>query len=527
MQWLFVPLIFVLGLIYNRKPLPVYCAKSVFTGDTHAQCFSISSNLFHKVYPDRVEGPVRGLNGYVFPGFWDSHGHLIEYGQTLHGLQLYGVDSVAKVRQMVTEFSDANPAYGSKSRWIQGMGWDQRFFDGKMPKSTDLPEDKYISLTRIDGHCVWVSPAVVKLLPPVVTAPPGGEIFGDGVFCDAAVDLILQHQPPRTQQETVNLVQTAAKSLLSLGIVGIHDAGVKMPDLMIYNELAARHMLGVRVVAMLECEKRNTYCGGTQFIKRGDGFLNMKTVKLFADGALGSWGASMLEPYDDHKDSTGTMLIQEANLKSLVKSYVDKQWQVAVHAIGDQANRAVIDAFMDIEDPRNEKRLRIEHAQIIAPEDQKRIAERGIIVAVQPTHATSDAAYAVSRLGTRRLAESAYKMKSWLETNATLALGSDFPIEPPNPIHGIYAAVKRLSPASGPGPQPFYPEEALNIKEAIRGFTIDAAYAGFVDYSAGNIKFGKYADFVVLDQDLFDPNVDLRTVKVLETWIGGKKVYSL
>jgi predicted amidohydrolase YtcJ len=282
--------------------------------------------------------------------------------------------------------------------------------------------------------------------------------------------------------------------------------------------------------------------------------LYYANIHLIADGALGSWGSAMLDPYSDHPWTSGSILINASALTQVTKSWASKGYQVNIHAIGDLANRNAIDAFQAAleeqcaaegatdgksddallflaECQSKNHRFRIEHSQIIHPDDQKRIHALGIIPSIQPTHATSDMKYAEQRLGPERTRSEAYRMKSLLDVNPVL--GSDFPVEPPNPFQGIYAATTRKNPQTGLGPDPENPskgwhtEETLSLDEALLGFTRNAAYGAFLEHSAGIIKRGSFADWVVLDEPLEDMDVEkIRTVKVRETWVGGRRVYS-
>lgn len=275
--------------------------------------------------------------------------------------------------------------------------------------------------------------------------------------------------------------------------------------------------------------------------------LITKSLSYFKDGALGSWGSAMLNPYTDHPWTSGSLLINASALTQVTKSWASRGFQVNIHAIGDLANRNAIDAFQAAleqqcggADGKSDAllaecqlghRFRIEHAQIIHPDDQKRIHAMGIIPSIQPTHATSDMKYAGQRLGPERTGSEAYRMKSLLDVSPVL--GSDFPVEPPNPFQGIYAAMTRKNPQTGLGPDPENPskgwhtEEALGLDEALLGFTRHAAYGAFLEHSAGIIRQGSFADWVVLDEALEDMDVEkLRTLKVRETWVGGRRVYS-
>jgi predicted amidohydrolase YtcJ len=416
-------------------------------------------------------------------------------------------------------------------------------------------------LDRVDVHCIWVSEAVLSLLPSPFPTIPGGEVItdpGPGVFCDNAMDLVMQYWPKPNKTKRIEFVKAAHKALNAVGLVGVHDAGVLLEDLGLYQELVDTQDWTVRVYAMLQCKKRDMFCGHeVEKFSHDKGMLSMKSVKLFAgeplysasiirkadicsDGALGSWGSAMIEPYSDKPWTTGSLIVNASTLTKLTRDWSQAGYQVNIHAIGDLANRYTIDAFeaaypslcaeLSAKECQAQHRFRIEHAQIIHPDDQKRMFEMGIIPSIQPTHATSDMVYAEDRLGSKRTNEEAYRMRSLLPLEPIL--GSDFPIEPPNPFEGIFAAIARRSPKTGLGKggnqSGWHTEEALDLEDALRGFTLGPAHGAFLDGKAGIIKKGAYADWIVLDEPLEDMRVDdIRHVRVRETWVGGRCVYRL
>ncbi|KAH6899966.1 amidohydrolase family-domain-containing protein [Thelonectria olida] len=542
-----------------------YCYNSVRTHDPEqpaAQCFSVADGEFTAVWSEvgHDAANAQSLDGHVIPGLWDGHGHLLQYGEFLHSVDLFGSQTLEDVRSRMRTYMASNPGTGSKDNWVRGVGWDQTFF-GRMPTAADIEQDEslngiYMMLDRIDVHCTWVSQAVLDLLPADLPAiVPGGEIIrepGMGVFCDNAMDMILDLWPRPAPHVRARHVKSAMQKLNQVGLVGMHDAGATPDTLALYAELADTDDWTLRVYSMLECDQRNTYCPETAVrISRHDDRFSVRSVKLFADGALGSWGSAMIEPYTDHPWTSGSMLINASALTEVTKRWAADGYQVNIHAIGDLANRNAVDALeaalaqqcpdagADANSQEEQQhalaachslhRFRIEHAQIIHPLDQRRIHALGILPSIQPTHATSDMKYAIERLGRDRLASSAYRMRSLLP--ARPVLGSDFPVEPPNPFHGIYAAVARRSPATGrgadDGPDGWHTEEALSMDEALWGFTGAPAYGAFLEGRSGVIKNGALADWVVLDRPFESLEVeDLRTLTVKETWVGGKRVYA-
>ncbi|SPN97336.1 related to amidohydrolase family protein [Cephalotrichum gorgonifer] len=538
----------VLGYITLQRPLgpaagpdEIFCYGSVRTHDDDlpsAECFSVRDGLFSSV---SAEGPneKRRRDGHVIPGLWDGHGHLVMYGEFLHSVDLFGSRSFGEVRERLARYLAENPGAGTSDAWVRGVGWDQMAL-GRMPTADDLEVDdnlrgKFIMFDRVDVHCTWVSQAVLDLLPKDMPDIPGGEIIrepGMGVFCDNAMDVIMGIFPAVTKEKTQEFVRTAMRSLNEVGIVGMHNAGMFPEGLEMLGEMAEQEDLTVRVYSMVECPDRNTFCPDkVRKVDRPDGRFTVRSVKLFADGALGSWGSAMIEPYSDRPDMSGSLLVNSSTLTQLTRSWSAAGFQVNIHAIGDLANRYAIDAMESAlrdlcpgEDPaacQARHRFRIEHAQIIHPEDQARMRAMGIIPSIQPTHATSDMKYAEDRLGPERTSAEAYRMQSVLDLGPVL--GSDFPVEPADPFQGIFAAVTRRSPHSGfgagGGPDGWHVEEALSLDEALRGFTTGVAYGGFMEGRAGVIREGAFADWVVLDKPLEDTDIDdLRNMKVRETY---------
>ncbi|KAG9194047.1 hypothetical protein G6011_04082 [Alternaria panax] len=529
--------------------VPTHCYKNVRTLSSklgRAECFTINDGKFSSVFVDEASDEVvkQARTGYVYPGLWDGHGHLIQFGESLDSVSLFGAESMDEVQKRLVEYKAARPEKGSSEQWLRGVGWDQAHFEGRWPTAADLKIDDifknlYVMLDRVDVHCIWVSEKVLDLLP-LFSVPPGGDVPAKGVFCDNAMDIVLEHYPKPSKARKTEFIKTAMSDLNKYGIVGMHDAGVLPGDLELYKELSSDPDWTVRVNAMIECDVRNTFCPeAVKKVSTPNGRLHVRSVKLFGDGALGSWGSAMIEPYSDLPESSGSLLVNATTLSRVTHDWAVKAgYQVNIHAIGDLANRLAIDAFeaalkslcphANPRDCQAKHRFRIEHAQIIHPDDQRRMLELGIIASIQPTHATSDMGYAESRLGQQRTKNEAYRMRSLLPLRPVL--GSDFPVEPASIFEGMYAAITRRSPHTGLDPNGgktgWYPEERLTFDQALEGFTTNAAYGAFLEGKAGVIESGAYADWIVVDEQLeFLDSESLRKVRVKETWVGGKRVY--
>ncbi|KAF2439708.1 amidohydrolase 3 [Karstenula rhodostoma CBS 690.94] len=520
--------------------------KTNSAGLPQAECFSVADGKFRRVFLDETSYDIvkERRKGHVIPGLWDGHGHLSQFGESLDSVDLFGTKSMDEVKKRLVEYKAGHEEAGTSEQWLRGVGWDQANFKGKWPVAKDLEidghfKDLYIMLDRVDVHCIWVSEKVLSLLPSPLPEVPGGEIVAKGVFCDNAMDIVMKYYPKPSKERRTKWIQDAMFELNKHGIVGMHDAGVFPSELKLYEELSTSDAWTVRVYAMAECETRNTFCAeDVTKISTPDGNFHMQSVKLFADGALGSWGSAMIEPYSDKKSSSGTLLVNATTLSKITHDWAHAGYQVNIHAIGDLAARLAIDAFEEalktlcpgstLRECQAKHRFRIEHAQIIHPGDQQRMKEMGIVPSIQPTHATSDMHYAETKLGKRRTSEEAYRMRSLLPLKPVF--GSDFPVEPVDVFEGIYAAVTRRSPKTGLDgdgkTKGWYDDETVTLEDALEGFTVNPAYAAFLEGKAGVIEEGAYADWIVLDEPLETLDTEsLRSVKVKETWVGGKLVY--
>lgn len=473
---------------------------------------------------------------FVLPGIIDAHGHVMGLGEEQRQVDLRGSNSVDEALQRIAAYAKAHP----EEKWILGRGWNQVLWTSKQfPTAADLDRivnDRPVYLERIDGHAAWINSVAIKKaqLHKNTVIAAGGDMTrlanGEpaGVLIDNAMPLVAKHLPPNNAQKRRETLIVATKLLASLGITGTHDAGVSVDDFSLYEELAKKKQLPIRIYAMFSGDAKNA----EQVLAQGprahlyNDMLDFRSMKLYGDGALGSRGALLLEDYSDQTGNRGLAVQDKATLTRLTQIANHYGWQVNVHAIGDAANRTVLDIFAGLPAKENPRALRhrIEHAQIITLADIPRFAELNVIASMQPIHATSDMNMAEDRLGNERI-KGGYAWRKLLNSGARIASGSDFPVELANPFLGLYAAVTRQDQVGNP-PNGWYGEEKLSRAEALRTFTYDAAYAGHSEDRLGSLDAGKWADFIVIDRDYFSvPEKDIATTKVLQTWVAGKRVY--
>jgi len=472
----------------------------------------------------------------VIPGLIDAHAHLMGLGESLLAANLVGTTSKAEIIQRLKDFAGKQ----TEGEWVLGRGWDQNDWDEKtFPSAKDLDAafpNKPVWLVRIDGHAGWGNTAALRRLgeaPEKTVEPAGGKIFRDdkgwptGIFIDNAMNLIEMRIPQPTESMLDRALQLAIQNCISLGLTGVHDAGTSLTTLERYKKAIHQNKFDLRVYAMADGP-----LGAFEHLRKNGPLMNyrhkltMRSVKLYMDGALGSRGAALLEDYSDDTGNQGLLLTQENYFREIVQKAVQAGIQVNTHAIGDRANRIVLSVYEEAQALRSTKDLRnrVEHAQIVALTDVPRFAKSGIIASMQPTHATSDMPWAQDRVGPERI-KGGYVWQAMLKSGARLALGSDFPVELVNPMLGFYAAITRQD-AHGQPKDGWFPDQILSRTEALRGFTLDAAYAAFQEKELGSLEVGKWADFVVLDRDIMTvPAIEVLETKVLETWIGGKRVY--
>lgn len=467
----------------------------------------------------------------IVPGLVDAHAHLTGLGKALMEVDLNGATSAGEAVARAVEAARRAPAEG----WLEGRGWDQNDWPGQAfpehgPLSRAFPE-RPVALRRVDGHALWVNERALALagIDRTTAEPPGGHIVRGpdgaptGVLVDTAMELVTRRIPAPTPGQIRAWIEAAVATCHRVGLTGVHDAGASAAQVEVMEAMARQGSLPLRVHVMLDAEDAGNAARLAAGPTSGD-FVSVRGVKIFADGALGSRGAHLSAAYSDAPQTRGLPIVAGPSLRDQVKRFGAAGFQLSVHAIGDAAARDVVEAFAEVLQPGNDRRFRLEHAQVVRPEERAAMARLGIIASMQPTHATSDMPWAEKRLGPERV-RWAYAWRSMKRDGVRLALGSDFPVERPDALDGLYAAVTRQD-AAGQPPGGWHPDEALTPEEALRGFTEDAAFAGFEEARRGRIAPGFDADFTVLGADpLTAPPAAVRAAGIRATVVGGRVVY--
>ena len=465
----------------------------------------------------------------VYPGFIDAHAHFVGYGQSLFQVDLFGTTSWDEVISRVKKFADEHP----QEPWIKGRGWDQNDWkDTKYPTNeilNNLFKERPVILTRVDGHAAIVNQKALTLagVTPGLTLT-GGEVETKdskltGMMIDNAVDLITNKFPAATISDYVKWLSAAQDSCFKVGLTTVTDCGLNYKDVQTIDGLQKEGKLKMRMYVMLSDDTVNYKMYLDKAPYKTDK-LYVGGIKVYADGALGSRGACLLQSYADRAGWSGFLLSNINHYDSIAQVLAKTDFQMCTHAIGDSANRTILNIYNKVLNGKNDKRWRIEHAQVINEDDFNLFGQSSIVPSVQPTHGTSDMYWAEERLGPHRV-KGAYAYKQLLNQNGWLPLGTDFPVEDISPFKTFLAAVVRKDakgfPANG-----FQIENALTREQAIKGMTTWAAKAGFLEKEVGSIEVGKKADFIVLDKDLLKVGEnDILQTTVLATYIGGLKVY--
>lgn len=484
--------------------------------------------------PERPDFRLDGQHRTLLPGLNDAHGHISGLGFQALGLDLTTTTSLADAQRRLERYAAGHET----PAWIRGGGWNQEKWQlGRFPAAADLDpftKSRPVLLERIDGHAVLANSAAMAAAG--ITArtpdPAGGRIERDakgnptGLFVDAARNLVEKAAPAPLPRERDAAIAKAQEILIADGITATSDMGTNVDDWESMRRLGDTDRLRMRITSYaMGIDTLLTVAGSQPTGWLYGGRLRMIGVKLYADGALGSRGAWLKRPYSDMPNTRGLQFMDDAKIKNLMSRAAMDGFQVAVHAIGDAANAQVLDAIEELSATYDgDRRWRIEHAQIIDPADLPRFAKYKVIASMQPSHATSDHIMAVKRLGPDRL-KGAYAWKTMLDNRVTLAFGSDYPVEDPNPFPGMADAVTREDAAGDP-PGGFLPEQKISLTQALAAFTTGGAYAAKAEDRIGSLEAGHFADFILLDRDPFQVDARaLRETKVMETWIGGVRAW--
>lgn len=472
----------------------------------------------------------------VLPGLIDAHGHVFGLGEVATSADLYSPASLQAAQQSIARFAAANP----QRKWVIGKGWNQEIWQlGRFPTVAELDavvSDRPAAMERIDGHAMWVNSKALEAagITRDTKDPQGGKIERDangnatGILVDTAMDYVYKILPKPTEAEARAMLDGALGILSRVGLTSVHDAGVDVGADRLLREYADQGKLSTRVYAMIGdvgADFDQLSKSGPLQSYAGDRYA-LASVKLYSDGALGSRGAALIHPYSDAPHTRGLLFNSDAAIGAKMEKAMKAGYQVNVHAIGDAGNKQILDSFERLgkQYPLPQRRHRIEHAQVVQLADIPRFKQLAIVPSMQPTHATSDQNMAEQRVGPQRI-KGAYAWQAFLKQGSRIACGSDFPIESPNPLQGIHAAVTRQDMQDVPSGG-WYKEQAMTRTQALRCFTLDAAWAAHQEHAIGSLEMGKWADFIVTDRDLFQvAPEEIGKITVLETWVGGKQVF--
>lgn len=463
----------------------------------------------------------------VIPGIIDAHAHFYRLGLKQQTVDLAGTKSFDEVVSRIVEFQKERNV-----DFITGWGWDQNDWETKEFPTKDtldiLFPDTPVAVTRIDGHALLANQAALDRAGITAnTSAEGGAIElkngkPTGILIDNPMDLIANAQEAPSIEEQVQALLEAEKISFSYGLTTVDDAGIDRSTVELIDSLQQREQLKIRIYAMLSNTPENLdhYLGKDPLKTER---LNVRSVKFYGDGALGSRGAALKAPYSDHAGHYGALLSPVEDFKKIAERVAASKFQLNTHAIGDSANVVVLETYSELLGDGDDRRWRVEHAQIIDEEDFQYFS-KNIIPSVQPTHATSDMYWAEDRLGADRI-KGAYAFKRMLDEAGIVALGTDFPVEDVSPFYTFYAAVARKDLENYPEGG-YMPDQALSREETLKGMTIWAAYSNFEEEEKGSIEPGKFADFIILDKNIMKVNEDeIPNIQVLETWVNGERVF--
>ncbi len=518
-------------LIYNAR---IYTVDSSFsTAEAMAvkdgKIIAIGSTKeLMDTYPAKEKTDAQGK--FIYPGFIDAHAHFYSYGLGLQTADLVGSTSWEEVLQRLSDFAKDK----SKTEWIIGRGWDQNDWPVKEFPTKEILDKRYpdnpVFLTRIDGHAAIANQKALDLAGiTAATQLVGGKVETKngqptGVLIDNAVDLVSSHIPGVTLAQQKEALMDAQRNCFAVGLTTVDECGLSHQTVMLMDSLQKTNELKMRIYAMLSDAPENY----NFLIQKGaikTDRLNVRSFKVYTDGALGSRGACLLQPYSDKPGWSGFLLSSQQHFDSVASVIAQHGFQMCTHAIGDSGNRVILNIYAKHLKGKNDQRWRIEHAQVVNEADFNLFGQYNVIPSVQPTHATSDMYWAEDRLGPKRV-KGAYAYKQLLEQNGWIPLGTDFPVEDISPFKTFYAAVFRMDEKEYPQGG-YQMENALSREQALRGMTIWAAKSNFEEGEKGSLEKGKLADFIILDKDLMAiPAKEVLNTSVLATYVGGEKVYS-
>ena len=484
-------------------------------------------------WPKGPDFKLDGAGKTLIPGLIDAHGHVMDMGLAFITLDLSGTGSLAEAQARIRAYAAANPA----RKWIIGTGWNQESWGlGRFPTAADLDaavSDVPVWLEHADGHAGWANSLAMRAANVTATAkaPPGGriEMAGgkpSGLFVDKAMDLIQKAAPPPAPKDRDIALEKAQQALLANGVTGIADMGTSIEDWQAFRRSADRGALRVRIISYaLGLDNMVMIAGPEPTPWLYDDHLRMGGLNLVLDGALASRGAWLKTGYADAPGQRGMELIPSTQLRNMMSRAAMDNFQIAVDAVGDAANSELLDAITELSQTyKGDRRWRIEQAQIVDPSDLPRFGQNGIVASMQPARAVADGRMATARLGEARIS-GAYAWKAMLDNRVPLTFGSDVPTETPNPFVGMAVAMSREDDAGQPTGG-WMPQQRVSFEAALDGYTRQAAFAGFAEKRFGSLIPGQRADFVIIDRDIsVSRPADIRATQVLETWIGGKRVY--